>query len=162
MIAETSLWQKRGTTLWPFLLAGTITWCSGFPASVPTVGWLQVDKLGHFAAYGALATAIVRHPALRSWSLLGFWWALVLASAYGMGDEFRQSLTHGIRSPDWHDWVADTCGAIVAVTLYLRWPWYRRWMEMPVFRRRKATTKEVTSNKAQVPSAADGNQPMVR
>jgi hypothetical protein len=30
------------------------------------------------------------------------------------------------------DWVADTLGAALAVTLYARWGWYRRWLEMPV------------------------------
>ncbi len=126
----------RRDIAWPFLLAGTITLCSGFPAVVPQVGWFEIDKLGHFAAYGALATAIVRIGELPRWPLLRLWWALVLASAYGMGDEFRQSLTHGIRTPDWHDWLADTIGATVAVSLYIHWPWYRRSMEWPVFKRR--------------------------
>ena len=74
-------------------------------------GWFQIDKLGHFGLYGALATDIIRIPELKRWPALGCWWALVLASAYGMGDEFRQSLTHGVRTPDWHDWLADTIGA---------------------------------------------------
>lgn len=143
---------KRRDTVWPFVLAGTITWCSGRPAAVPDLGWFEVDKLGHFALYGALATAIVRHPALRGWPWPGFppsplglgrtgWWALLLASAYGMGDEFRQSLTHGIRTPDWHDWLADTIGAAVAVGLYVRWTGYRRLMEFPLGKRR---TKSAT------------------
>jgi VanZ family protein len=140
----------RRETLLPFVLAGSITFCSGYPASVPEVGWLEMDKLGHFAAYGALATAIIRIPGLGRWRGLGLWWALLLASAYGMGDEFRQSLTHGIRSPDWHDWLADTIGATVAVTCYLRWPLYRRLMEWPVLRRRQAP-KEGASNKYQGP-----------
>ncbi len=129
-------WKPRRETLWPFLLAATITWCSGYPASVPTVRWLEVDKLGHFGAYGALATAIIRHPALLRWPWLGLWWALPLASTYGMGDEFRQSLTNGIRTPDWHDWLADTVGAVVAVSLYIRWPWYRRIMETVLWKKR--------------------------
>jgi VanZ family protein len=137
-------WKPRRETIWPCVLAATITWCSGFPAAVPQAGWLEVDKIGHFGAYGALATAIIRHPSLVRWPGLGLWWALVLASAYGMGDEFRQSLTHGIRTPDWHDWLADTIGAAVAVNLYIRWPSYRRLMETPILRRRKAP-KEVTN-----------------
>jgi VanZ family protein len=123
-------------TLLPFLLAGTITWSSGYPAAVPDLGWLQPDKLGHFAAYGALATAIIRHPKLARWPLLGLWWALPLASLYGLGDEFRQSLNY-YRSYDLADWAADTVGATVAVTLYLRWPAYRRLLEKPVIRRQK-------------------------
>jgi VanZ family protein len=126
----------RREVVWPFLLAGTITLCSGFPAAVPTI--IDIDKIGHFGAYGALATAIVRIPELKRWPLLGCWWALVLASAYGIGDEFRQSLTHGIRTPDWHDWLADTLGAITAVALYLHWSWYRRWMEVSVLKPKPA------------------------
>ncbi|HEY8994889.1 MAG TPA: VanZ family protein [Lacunisphaera sp.] len=142
-------------TVFPVVLAVTITWCSGFPASVPTVGWLATDKIGHFIAYGALATAVVRHPSLNRWPWLGCWWAIVAASAYGMGDEFRQSLTHGIRSPDWHDWVADTLGAAVAVTLYLRWLWYRRLMETPLLKRRKSfqAPEEVATKGAEVAKA---------
>jgi VanZ family protein len=121
---------------WPVVLAATITWCSGFPAAVPS-GIFDLDKVGHFAAYGALATAIVRIPALKFWPGLGPWWAILLAAGYGLGDEFRQSLTHGVRTYDMADWAADTVGAVVAVVLYLRWSWYRRLMETPLWRRRK-------------------------
>lgn len=141
----------RRETVWPFVLAGTITWCSGFPATLPSFDLFQVDKLGHFAAYGALATTLVRIESLKRWALLGGWWALVLASAYGLGDEFRQSLTHGIRQYDLDDWLADTIGAIVATALYLRWGWYRRLMEMPL--RRKKPTVEIPVESS--PTAAD-------
>jgi VanZ family protein len=125
----------RRETVWPFMLAGTITWCSGYPAVLPTVDLFQPDKIGHFAAYGALATAIVRHPALVRWPLLGLWWAMPLASGYGLGDEFRQSLNY-YRSYDLADWLADSIGAAVAVVLYLRWPWYRRLLEKPMGKKR--------------------------
>lgn len=133
-----SKWQKRRDVAWPFLLAATITWCSGYPATLPEVDWLSVDKIGHFAAYGALATALVRIAGVRRWGVLGGWWALLLASAYGLGDEFRQSLTHGVRQYDLKDWLADTVGAIVATVCYLRWNWYRQVLEMPL-RRKKPT-----------------------
>jgi len=126
----------RRELLLPVVLAGTITLCSGFPASVPEVGWFEFDKLGHFAAYGALATGIIRNRGLARWPLVGLWWALILASGYGAADEFRQSLTRGIRTPDWHDWLADTIGATVAVTLYLKWRWYQRTMETVLWKKR--------------------------
>ena len=129
--------KVRRETVWPVVLAATITICSGYPAAVPQMGWFEPDKLGHFAAYGALATAIIRHPALVRWPLLGAWWALPLASAYGLGDEFRQSLNF-YRSYDLADWTADTLGAAVAVALYLRWGWYRRLLETPVFKKRNS------------------------
>lgn len=130
-----SKWQKRRSVAWPFLVAATTTWCSGYPATLPEVDWLSVDKIGHFGLYGALATAIVRNPGLKSWPLFGAWWAIILTSVYGLGDEFRQSLTL-IRTCDWHDWMADTLGAITAVILYLRWAWYRRTMETPLDRKK--------------------------
>jgi VanZ family protein len=133
---ELKKFKFRPEVAWPFVLAVTITWCSGYPAELPEVGWFQIDKIGHFGLYGALATAIARIPALKHWPGIGAWWALMLASAYGMGDEFRQSLTQGIRTPDWHDWLADTLGAITAVSLYLHWNWYRRLMETPVLKKR--------------------------
>lgn len=126
--------KPRRETVWPVVLAATITICSGYPAAVPEAGWFEPDKVGHFAAYGALATAIIRHPSLARWPLLGAWWALPLASAYGLGDEFRQTLNF-YRSYDLADWTADTLGAAVAVALYLRWPWYRRLLETPVFKK---------------------------
>ncbi len=134
----------RRETLWPFLLAGTITWCSGHPATLPEVSWLAVDKVGHFALYGALATAIIRHPALVRWPWLGLWWALPLASVYGLGDEFRQGLTAGVRQYDLMDWAADTVGA---VGLYVRWAWYRRLLETPLWKKRLKPTTDNASEK---------------
>ena len=132
--------------LWPFIIAGTTTWCSGYPATLPEVHWLAVDKVGHFGLYGALATSIVRIPAVQRWPILAGWWALLLASAYGLGDEFRQSFTI-VRMFEWDDWVADTVGAVTAVILYLRWAWYRRLMETRLLRRRPKPAVEVPSDK---------------
>lgn len=123
-----SLSSPRRAVLWPVVLAGTITLCSGFPAALPTVEWVAPDKLGHFAAYGALATGCVRVKGLARWPWLGAWWAILLTSGYGLGDEFRQAWG-GVRMFELADWLADTAGAIVAVTLYLRWKAYRQWME---------------------------------
>jgi len=123
------------------------------PAAVPDVRWFEVDKIGHFGAYGALATAIVRIGGRGRLSFFG-WWALALASAYGIGDEFRQSLTHGIRSPDWHDWVADTVGAATAVTCYLCWAWYRKTMETPLWRKRPRPTTETSGENRAAPAEA--------
>lgn len=123
--------KLRREIVWPVVLAGTITLCSGYPAAVPDT-WFQADKLGHFAAYGVLATAIARHPTLTRWQTIGAAGAILLASAYGLGDEFRQSLTGGVRQFDLADWAADAVGAFVAVVLYVRWTKYRRWLETPI------------------------------
>jgi VanZ family protein len=127
--------RKRRAVAWPILLAGTITFCSGF--SVPSVdtGGFPLDKVAHFCIYGALATALVRNHGLKHRLILGCGWAIVLTSAYGLGDEFRQSFTV-VRQFEWADWMADTLGASVAVALYLRWAAYRRLMEMPLRRKK--------------------------
>jgi len=131
--------------VWPFLLAGTITWCSGYPATLPQVELFSVDKIGHFGLYGALATAIVRYPSLARLPWLRLWWAFPLASAYGLGDEFRQSLTV-FRTFEWDDWLADSLGAATAVTFYLRWGWYCRLLETPLFQRRPKSVAEVPND----------------
>jgi hypothetical protein len=86
------------------------------------------DKALHgteYAALGALLVfALLRsgiHPALALAA------AAVLASAYGVSDEWHQSFVPG-RDPDWHDWAADTVGALAGAALVvgvLR-PWRTR------------------------------------
>ena len=62
----------------------------------------------------------------------------MLVSLFGITDEWHQSFTPG-RAVEFADWVADTSGAVLAVTLYLRWGWYRRLLETPLrLRHRKA------------------------
>lgn len=135
--------------MWPFLLAGIITLCSGYPAAVPEIRWLEPDKLGHFVAYGTLATAILRHPRFLRRPALGALGAFLLASGYGLGDEFRQTL-NAYRSYDLADWAADSLGALVAVASYVYWPRYRRLLETPVWPRR-AKPKPVPGPEADWP-----------
>ena len=134
----------RRETMWPYLLAGTITVCSGFAAVHVEIDWFAPDKVAHFFVYGALATAAVRHSGLKNWPLLGAWWAILLALAYGLGDEYRQGFTI-VRLFEWDDWLADTLGAITAVVLYLRWEKYRRLLEKPVFKREKKNQTGLTT-----------------
>lgn len=86
------------------------------------------DKVVHFLVYGLLGTLFARVRVLRAWPGLGIAWAALLASAYGVVDEFHQSFTPG-RSVEVADWVADTLGATLAVFLYARWAAYRRLLE---------------------------------
>jgi VanZ family protein len=64
------------------------------------------------------------------------WIAVAVASIYGVSDEFHQSFTPG-RSVEIADWLADTCGAALAVGLYVLWPRYRKFLEAPVVRQRR-------------------------
>ena len=84
------------------------------------------DKVVHFAVYGLLATLVCRCRFRADWraAVLG----LLAASAFGATDEWHQSFVPG-RSCDVMDWLADTGGAALAVTLYAGWSAYRALLE---------------------------------
>lgn len=113
--------------LWPLALAVAISLASG-RSEIATPGIFQIDKVGHFAVFGLLATLVARLQPLRGRA----WLAVVLVSLYGISDEWHQSFTPG-RDVQVADWVADTLGAAVAVALYAGWPAYRTLLERPVW-----------------------------
>ncbi|TVP81341.1 MAG: VanZ family protein [Puniceicoccaceae bacterium] len=123
--------------LWPILLAVTIFMASGrSELAVPDVDiQLSKDKIGHFFVFGLVATSILRTPRLRACRGRDLLIAVLLTSAFGCFDELRQSFTPG-RSVEFADWVADTLGAIVAVSVYAKWHSYRRLLEWRAWRRK--------------------------
>lgn len=118
--------------LWPLLLAATIFMVSG-RGRVASPDIVGIDKVAHFFVFGLLGTLIARIPRIAAWRGLGVWWAVALASAYGIADEFHQSFTPG-RSVELADWLVDTAGAALAVAVYVRWRWYRAFLEKPLAR----------------------------
>jgi VanZ family protein len=120
-----SSWQW----LYAVALAATIVWASGH-GQVAGPDIVNFDKLVHFSVFGLLATLVLRP--FRSRHLV---WAILLVSLFGATDELHQSLTPG-RSMDYHDWIADTLGAALAVTLYTWWTWYRRLLETALWKRK--------------------------
>ena len=76
----------------------------------------RFGSLGHFVVYAVLAGLylLALDPLARA-SRAGVW-AVALASAYGVTDEFHQYFVPG-RVSDWVDWLVDTAGAIAAVGL---------------------------------------------
>ncbi|MGZ0656515.1 VanZ family protein [Coraliomargarita sp. W4R72] len=131
--------------LWPVLLALAIYAASGTQGlASPDLGFeFRKDKLAHFLVFGLVATALLRTPRLKNLSLRSLSIAVLITSAYGACDEFHQSFTPG-RSVEFADWVADTLGAIVAVTVYARWHGYRRWLESRIPRKRKNSSAPQT------------------
>jgi len=124
-------WKFRREWLWPVLVAGLIIAASSRSRVAAPEGIAHVDKIAHFSVYGLLATLLCRlQPGWR-----GAAWGLAGASLFGMTDEWHQSFVPG-RATDVGDWVADTAGAAVAVGLYAGVGWYRRALEMPVWRGR--------------------------
>jgi len=76
------------------------------------------DKVMHAGAYGLLGIFILGSMPLR---LPGYtrgqvWFSVLIASLYGISDEFHQSFVPG-RTPDVADWLADTLGALLAAML---------------------------------------------
>jgi hypothetical protein len=65
------------------------------------------------------------------WSKWPAWLAVLIVSVFGVTDEWHQSFVPG-RDCDVLDWLADTTGAALAVTLYVKWAWYRRLLEFRV------------------------------
>lgn len=76
------------------------------------------DKLFHAGAYGLLGILLLgsRRPEFTGYTGSQALTAALLASLYGISDEFHQSFVPG-RSPEVLDWVADTTGALLAVLL---------------------------------------------
>ncbi len=127
--------------LWPLSLAGLIFVASG-RSEVAGPDVIGIDKVAHFLVFGLLGTLVVR-TGCRAWV------AVLLVSLYGFLDEWHQSFTPG-RMVEVGDWVADTLGALVAVTLYAQWGFYRRLLEWPLFRRQRRVENPATvaSNQA--------------
>jgi VanZ family protein len=124
------LWRS----LWPVLLAATIFFASSRSQIAAPPGIPFLDKIVHFGVYGLLATLAVRvffHARRPGRNMLI---AIALASLYGVSDEFHQSFTPG-RSVELADWVADTTGAALAVSLYSFWAAWRRLLEFSIWRR---------------------------
>ncbi len=115
--------RSRRDWLWPLAWAAAI-FLESAQAHVPLPDLPESDKVVHFLAYGLLATLVGRLWPGWKGAILG----AVLASAYGATDEWHQFFVPG-RSCDVWDWVADTAGAVVAVTVYAAWPRYRQFLE---------------------------------
>lgn len=84
------------------------------------------DKLFHALAYGVLGFLLLGSlaPATDGFTSLQIRNSILIASLYGISDEFHQYFIPG-RSSDVWDWVADTLGAVIAVSL-LAWM-SRKW-----------------------------------
>lgn len=116
--------------LWPAVLAATIVAASG-QSKVTAPNIVGFDKVAHFAVFGLLGTLVARNGFVPRFG----WLAVLLVSAFGASDEWHQSFTPG-RSVEVADWMADTLGAALAVTIYARWTWYRETLDRALQRAR--------------------------
>jgi len=77
------------------------------------------NHTGHFIAYAILASALLRALAGIRWSGVTLGTAagaILIASAYGVTDEFHQRFVAN-RFSGIDDWIADTLGALTAVAV---------------------------------------------
>lgn len=117
--------------LWAVAIAALVIGASS-RSTVAGPEIVNIDKVAHFGVYGLMATLICRVGV--GWRAAG--WALLAASLFGATDEWHQSFVPG-RFPSVADWIADTLGAALAVTLYAGWGWYRRLLELPLWGKRE-------------------------
>ncbi|MBI5771663.1 MAG: VanZ family protein [Verrucomicrobia bacterium] len=114
---------RRRQWLWPLLVAGLIFYASSRSVVAgPEIP--NIDKVVHFLIHGLLATLLCRMG--TGWRAAA--WAWLAASAYGASDEWHQYFVPG-RSCSLADWIADTTGAALAVSLYRGVAFYRRALE---------------------------------
>jgi VanZ family protein len=132
---------RRGSWGWPLILAVTIFFASG-AGTIAAPDWFSYDKLAHLLVFGLLGLLIARTQPRSRW-----WLGVLLASLYGIADEYRQSFTPG-RYVEFDDWVADTVGAALAVTLYARWELFRNILELNL---RSRSQPQVAKSPASVP-----------
>ncbi len=114
---------RRG---WPFVWgpataqAVIIFGASSIPNLTTLPGNIS-DHTGHFIGYAIFGALLLRAFAGASWrgvTANAAAWSLVAASLYGISDELHQHFVPG-RTPDVHDWAADTWGAAAAIGVLL-------------------------------------------
>jgi VanZ family protein len=116
---------KRGW-LWPLVIA-LLIFSATTRSTVAGPHVQHFDKVAHFFVYGLLATLVCRQG--RGWRAAG--WSLLAVSVFGATDEWHQYYVPG-RSCELGDWIADTTGAALAISLYVGWQRYRRLLEHPI------------------------------
>lgn len=88
---------------------------STLPAPLPPIP--HADRLAHFGAYTVLGLLLARGQHRAGISAA---WPVFLGVAFGVSDEFHQSLVPG-RAPSVGDWVADALGTLTGVFAYHSW-----------------------------------------
>jgi VanZ family protein len=104
--------------------AGLIFYLSAQPhpeEHVPFVTHFS-DKVLHaveYAVFGALCYRAFCGSGYDAWRQQAIPAAILLASLYGVSDEVHQAFVP-FRDSNWLDWVADTVGAVIGVTVMHR------------------------------------------
>lgn len=99
-----------------FFYCSLIFWLSNQPTLPMPMLFPHQDKLHHLAAYAVMGWLAWRTFCHRCSGGTLWIFSLLFCSLYGVSDEFHQSFIEG-RNADWLDWVADTLGSLLVVTI---------------------------------------------
>lgn len=111
-------YNKALDTAQLILYCAFIYWLSDQPSLGTPMLFLHQDKLFHAGAYFVLAGFTLRafrHIKMPLPTLMIS--SFIFASLYGLSDEWHQSFVPG-RMSDVKDWIADTVGAVLCLSLY--------------------------------------------
>ncbi len=112
---------RRLSLLLALVWMGLLFYLSHQPSLPTPMLFTYQDKLFHATAYGILGFLLLgsRTPSVQGYTNAQIKVSVLIASLYGISDEFHQYFVPG-RSSEVLDWVADTVGALIAVSL-LAW-----------------------------------------
>jgi len=118
MIRLSLMLLRRLSLLLALAWMGTLFYLSHQPTLDTPLLFPGQDKLFHAVAYGILGFLLLgsRIPSAQGFTNTQVRSSIIIASLYGISDEFHQYFVPG-RSSDVWDWVADTLGAVIAVSL---------------------------------------------
>ncbi len=96
-------------------------WLSHQPSIDAPLLFSGQDKVFHAGVYGILGIFLLgaMRPIYTGYTQSQVVTSAIIASLYGISDEFHQSFVPG-RTPDVLDWLADSTGALLAVILMAR------------------------------------------
>ncbi len=131
---KTPLGVKNDDTRRAFLalfMAAIIFACSSIPnIEVSTPQIPNLDKIAHILIYGLFSTLIFRNKLFLKRGYKGAILTVFLSTVYGISDEYHQHFTG--RDCDIYDIIADFCGSLVAVFLYMKVSFYRKFLETKI------------------------------
>jgi VanZ family protein len=124
--------RQHAIVLWTALFgwACAILWLSSLsPDELPDAAFAFWDKFNHFAAFavgGWLAAAALRVSRPDFGRSVVLTLAVTLVAAFGLLDEWLQTITPGRTGANIYDWIADVLGAVAGGLLWVSTLNFRR------------------------------------
>jgi len=103
--------------------------------SIPSNHLFPIDKWAHLSVFGLLSTSLIRSVSIYGKQcsyLKPLMYAIFTTALFGFFDEVHQSF-HPARVFSVADWLADFLGAFIAAIAYTYLPFYRNFLERPIY-----------------------------